>query len=158
MAVQTFHDRHDVRNPDRRHVAHRAVGEDLDLRRLSPADLLGEIGADLEGDIRLSLEERLLHLTGIINDVPYLKQAVGAEGVHDRPAFGGPGLIEEDDADGLDVEIHDIAEDQDLNQRRHDENGAVPPVPEELDEFLAHQFPDPQPTHPTFPPVSERRY
>ena len=76
------------------------------------------------------------------------------EGVGQQPALPGLRLVDQGDADVLDVVVDDVAEDEELDERRHDQDGAVLLVAEELDEFLADHFPDAKPAHLRAPPVS----
>ncbi len=79
---------------------------------------------------------------------------IGPEGIDEHAAFTGAGLIHQGHPDVLDIVIDHIAEDQKLDEGRHDQDGPVFFVPEKLDEFLAHQFADPKPVHLRTPPFS----
>ncbi len=92
-------------------------------------------------------QEELLHPAGIGRPVGDPEDPARGEGVGQKPALPGLGLVDQRDADIPDVVVDHVAEDQKLDERRQHQDDAVLPVAEELDEFLADHFPDAKPAH-----------
>ncbi len=147
LLVQPVEDHHCVGDPDGGHVAHAAVGEDLDGGRLSPADPAAEIGRNLDSEVGLPGKEELLHPAGIGQPVGDPEDPARGEGVGQKPALPGLRLVDQRDTDVFDIVVDHVAEDKKLDERRHHQDDAVLPVAEELDEFLADHFPDSEPAH-----------
>ena len=145
--VQFLEDLHRVGDPHPGQVAHAPVGQHLHGRRLALADALAEVGTDLDGDVHLSAQQKLLQLPGIVHLVSDPEDGAPLEGIADEPALLGPRLVEEAHLDVAHVRGDDVAEDEKLDERHDDQNGPVLPVPEELDELLSHDFADPDPVH-----------
>jgi hypothetical protein len=96
---------------------------------------------------RLLGEEEFFQFTGRARQVGDPEDLARDEGVGQKPALPCPGLVDQGDTDVLDIVVDDVAEDEELDKRRDDEDRAAPLVPEELDELLADHFPDAQPAH-----------
>ena len=154
--VQAVEDHHRVGDPDRGHVAHPAVGKDLDNGRLAPADAVAEVGGNLDPQVDLPRQEEPLQLAGGGGQVRDPEDPAPREGVGHQAALPGPCMIDQGYADVLDVVIDDVTEHQKLDERCDDEDRAVPLVAEELDELLADDLPDAQPAHLRAPPASGR--
>ncbi len=142
-----------VGDPHGGDIAHAAVHEDLDCRRLPLSDPLAEIRPNLDGEIHLSLEEETLEVPGIRGVAGDPEHRAPLQGVSQLPALLRVGLVEQRHLDVSDVGANDVPEDEDHDERGDNEYGPVLRIPEELDEFLSHEFPDPQPRHFTCPPV-----
>jgi len=54
IPIQFFKNHHGIGHPDRGHIAHAAVGKDLDFGRFALFDLPAQIGCDLDSEINLS--------------------------------------------------------------------------------------------------------
>ena len=104
-------------------------------------------GGMLDSDVGLPGQEQLLHPAGIGRPVGDPEDPARGEGVGQQPALPGLGLVDQRDADVLDIVVDHVAEDEKLDERRHHQDDAVLPVAEELDEFLADHFPDAKPAH-----------
>ena len=115
-----------------------------------------EVGGDLDPQVDLPGEEEFFQFAGGGRQVGDPEDPACGEGVGHQAALPRPGLVDQGDADVLDVVVDDVAEDEELDERRHDEDRAVPLVAEELDELLADHLPDAQPAHLRAPPVSGR--
>ena len=67
------------------------------------------------------------------------------EGVAQVPAGGRAVLIHPGDPAVLHIQVDGVAEDQELNQRRHEEHRAQARITQHLAEFFAEDFPDSSP-------------
>ena len=98
------------------------------------------------------LEEHAIQLSGFGHVVGDAKGEIAVDGIRQFPAFRGAALVQETHPDIPHIGGDHIAEDNQLNEGRQNQQWSIFSVSEKLNEFFSNQLTHPKPFHVTAPP------